>query len=254
MKNLVGGAALQNCCGENRKGESNWRVLVKNLENFGYGSRERSCWPWDAADYCCWRWFHCFVWQSMRFRIMMITISEDLPELPWSRNSQNGLPFPVHWIAPERSGMRGREPILLFSLWHWCRQSGENSIISSVQCSSCFYCWRVPWHLPMWSCGKYWAWRSGPAWQHRQWLQWQSLCLFIPHRVASTGITAEFITWECTALDCWCCLWQSAWREQKEELLPGCYLRPRYCFPWSRPEAILSRHCRDSYRCWRFCL
>ena len=21
------------------------------------------------------------------------------------------------------------------------------------------------------------------------------------------------------------------WREQKEELLPGCYLRPRYCFP-----------------------
>lgn len=26
----------------------------------------------------------------MRFRIMMITISEDLPELPWSRNSQMG--------------------------------------------------------------------------------------------------------------------------------------------------------------------
>ena len=33
-------------------------------------------------------------------------------------------------------------------------------------------------------------------------ITWQSLCLFIPHRVASTGITAEFITWECTALDC----------------------------------------------------
>ena len=58
-----------------------------------------------------------------------------------------------------------------------------------------------------------------------------SLCLSIPRRAASTGITAGSTTWECMASDFCFCLWPSAWREQRVEPRKVCYSLHRFCLP-----------------------